>query len=407
MSTTRLLIATRAVQQPDWTRWDELDAVLGELTERPPLVSPAVPAALTEELAFVARGSAFVIQTGDCAELFADSSPERVRAKANELHRLADLFESLTKLPVVRIGRLAGQYAKPRSNSHETLPDGTVLPVYRGDAVNSAEATEAARQPDPQRLLAAYDHARQALDTLATHYPARPGDASGQAVRAALAPTYTSHEALLLEYEHALTRADERGGRYGSSAPFLWIGERTRQLDHAHVEYAAAISNPVGVKIGPRTEPSEVASLIERLNPAGQPGRLALIVRMGAASLPHRLPPLLSALGPLASRAIWLIDPMHGNTKTNAAGQKTRVLDDVLAETEAFFAALGAHGLPPGGLHLETAPDDVTECVAHGEDLDDEAPLPRYESACDPRLSPAQSERVVRLAASLVTRRSS
>ncbi|MFD5315504.1 3-deoxy-7-phosphoheptulonate synthase [Streptomyces sp. NPDC127098] len=401
MSTTRLLIPTRAAQQPDWApHWGELDTVLGELTERPPLVTAGTAAALRDELAFVARGTAFVIQAGECAELFEDSTPDRVRAKATLLHGLADVFESLTKLPVVRIGRFAGQFAKPRSSPWETLPDGTVLPVYRGDAVNSVEATEVARRPDPRRLLRAYDCAGSALAELAgSDDPRGTGD-----VRAALAPTYVSHEALLLEYEHALTRPDAAGGRYASSAHFLWIGERTRQLDHAHVELAASISNPIGVKLGPDASPADVAALLDRLNPEERPGRLTFVVRMGAEKLPKRLPALLSALGPRAAHATWITDPMHGNTRQTAARQKTRVLDDVLAEVEGFFAAMSAHGLPPGGLHLETAPDDVTECVTHEGQLHSPIPLPRYESACDPRLNPEQAEQVVRLAAELTAR---
>ncbi|GAA2264351.1 phenazine biosynthesis protein PhzC [Streptomyces atrovirens] len=395
MSNTRLLIPSRAAQQPDWTRWDDLDRVLGELARRPALVSEETTAALREELAFVARGTAFVIQAGDCAELFSDSGPERIRAKATALHALGDLFESLTKLPVVRIGRFAGQYAKPRSNPWEQLPDGTRVPVYRGDAVNGAEATASARQPDPHRLLRAYELAQRALVELRTAPPA-----SGT-VSAVLAPTYISHEALLLEYEHALLRSDARGGRYASSAPFLWIGERTRQPDHAHIDLAATVSNPVGVKVGPDASPADVTALLDRLNPGNQPGRLTLIVRMGAERIGVALPALLAGLGPRAAEAVWMTDPMHGNTRTTAAGQKSRVLTDVLSEVETFFTVMRAHGLHAGGLHLESAPDDVTECVLRTEDLAVDTPLPRYESACDPRLNPAQAAEVVRLAASL------
>lgn len=395
MSNTRLLIPSRAAQQPDWTRWDDLDRVLGELARRPALVSEETTAALREELAFVARGTAFVIQAGDCAELFSDSGPERIRAKATALHALGDLFESLTKLPVVRIGRFAGQYAKPRSNPWEQLPDGTRVPVYRGDAVNGAEATASARQADPHRLLRAYELAQRALVELRTAPPA-----SGT-VSAVLAPTYISHEALLLEYEHALLRSDARGGRYASSAPFLWIGERTRQPDHAHIDLAATVSNPVGVKVGPDASPADVTALLDRLNPGNQPGRLTLIVRMGAERIGVALPALLAGLGPRAAEAVWMTDPMHGNTRTTAAGQKSRVLTDVLSEVETFFIVMRAHGLHAGGLHLESAPDDVTECVLRTEDLAVDTPLPRYESACDPRLNPAQAAEVVRLAASL------
>ncbi|MEU1055479.1 3-deoxy-7-phosphoheptulonate synthase [Streptomyces sp. NPDC005876] len=395
MSHTRLLIQSRAAQQPDWTRWNDLDRVLGELAGRPALVSEETTAALREELAFVARGTAFVIQSGDCAELFSDSTPERVRAKATALHALGDLFESLTKIPVVRVGRLAGQYAKPRSQPWEPLPDGTRVPVYRGDAVNGAEATASARQPDPHRLLTAYELARRALAELRTAPP------DSGSVTAVLAPTYTSHEALLLEYEHALLRDDTRGGRYASSAPFLWIGERTRQPDHAHVDLAATVSNPVGVKVGPDASPAEVTALLDRLNPGNEPGRLTLIVRMGAERIGTALPALLGGLGPRAAEAIWMTDPMHGNTRVTAAGQKSRVLTEILAEVETFFSVMRAHGLHAGGLHLESAPDDVTECVARAADLAVGTPLPRYESGCDPRLNPAQAEEVVRLAASL------
>mgnify|MGYP001061181621 CR=1 FL=1 len=271
--------------------------------------------------------------------------------------------------------------------------------MFRGEAVNRPEPDEYARRADVRRLLAAYDHAAQALDALFINRFLPLFTDAGQP---GYAPTYVSHEALLLEYESALVRCGEHGQPYASSAHLLWIGERTRQPDGAHVAFAASITNPVAVKIGPTATVDEVAALIDRLG--GPPGRLTLIVRMGARAVTERLPALLDGLGSRARQVVWFTDPMHGNTVRLPSGQKTRVLTDIVAEVRGFFAALTARGLPPGGLHLELTPDPVTECVADARALARPDPLPRYLSTCDPRLDHEQALTVVATAADLLVK---
>ncbi|NHD19430.1 MULTISPECIES: 3-deoxy-7-phosphoheptulonate synthase [unclassified Actinopolyspora] len=389
-------VAVKAAHQPDWADPELLAEVLAQLGERPPLVSAESVRALSGELEFVARGEAFVIQAGECAELFADSGHARIQHKSAQLHQLADRMEEVG-LPTVRLGRFAGQYAKPRSSRTETSPDGTVVPSYFGDAVNEVSPTTAARRLDPARLLSAYDHAAGALDALFMRQLLLSEGASG--VSSMLAPTYISHEALLLDFEHSLIRTDHvKGSSYASSAHQLWIGERTRQLDHAHIKFAEAINNPVGVKLGPTAEPREVAELGERLAAGRTIGRLSLVVRMGARQLAGRLPAIIDALGPRAREVVWLCDPMHGNTVHAEDGTKTRVLSHVLAEVDQFYEVLRAQGCWPGGLHLEATPDDVTECVDSPDELTSTPACRRFESACDPRLNPTQAEQVVRRA---------
>ncbi|MET9763293.1 3-deoxy-7-phosphoheptulonate synthase [Streptomyces sp. NPDC006372] len=395
MTATRLLLPARALQQPEWASLDELKEVLLSLEAKPPLVDATACADLTAELGQAARGEAFVLQAGECAERFADANPETVLAKADELHALADEFTDASGLPAVRMGRIAGQYAKPRSKPTETLSDGTVLPVYRGDAVNAPEPTLAARIALPSRLLLAHRNAGITLSTLLERD-------MGLAGRSAPQRTYAGHEALLLEYEQALVRPDADGGRYGSSGHFLWVGDRTRQPDHQHVQFAAAISNPVGVKIGPGAPPEEVRTLVRLLGDRSRPGRLSLIVRMGRDHIAPGLTAVLRALGDEAAGVAWICDPMHGNTRVNGAGQKSRAVADVMAEIEGFVSTLHAHGLRPAGLMLETAHGPVTECVDTAEELASATPLPRYESACDPRLSPRQAREVVTRTAALL-----
>jgi 3-deoxy-7-phosphoheptulonate synthase len=386
---------TTAVHQPVWADPDAVPAVLAELRARHPLVRATDSEALRAELAEVAAGRGLVLQGGDCAEPFADSAGARVRAKAGQLEELGDLLEAETGAPVVRIGRFAGQYAKPRSSPTETLPTGRLVPAFLGEAVNGPEPDPAVRRADVTRLLAAYDHAARALDELFINrfLPVIAGPE-----HAGYAPTYVSHEGLLLEYERALVRTGPRGD-YASSAHMLWIGERTRFPGSAHLAFAESIANPVGVKVGPTATVEETAALVDRLGTV--PGRLTFIVRMGAGPVRDRLPVLLDGLGRRARQVVWLTDPMHGNTRLTAAGQKTRLLADVLSEVRTFFAVLGARSLHPGGLHLELTPDRVTECVEHLADLGDRRPLPRYESLCDPRLNHEQSTALVRVAARL------
>jgi 3-deoxy-7-phosphoheptulonate synthase len=400
VGTTRSPVAGRALQQPDWPDPGRLRSALDDLAGRPPLVDPVVCHALRQELAFVARGSSFVIQAGECAETFADTTPDRVRVKARQLHEAANLFESLADLPVVRIGRFAGQFAKPRSSPVETLPGGEVLPAYRGDAVNGTAPTGAERRPDPWRMVEASRHSAAALEALFVPNPLSSGLRIG-GVGSLLAPTYVSHEALLLDYELALLRPNARDGvDYASSGHLVWVGERTRQPDSAHVALAARVANAVGVKIGPTADPDEVATLVDLLNPGDELGRLSLIVRMGGARVREHLPRVLRGLGVRRARSVvWLCDPMHGNTVRTRFGQKTRSLDSVLDEVTGFFRVLLAGGLYPGGLHLESTPDHVDECVAAADGLD--RVLEPYQTACDPRLNPAQVEQVVRHAAAL------
>ncbi|MFG2064589.1 3-deoxy-7-phosphoheptulonate synthase [Micromonospora sp. NPDC048871] len=388
---TSLLEAPRPLpaQQPPWDPGTGLPAVLDRLRAEAPLVTSASCCSLHRELGRVAAGEALVLQAGDCAERFADATEERTAARIDLVAALADIIEYGTGRPVVRIGRMAGQYAKPRSQDWERTPDGQLLPVYRGDAVNSPEPTPAARVSDARRLLAAYEHAARTLDHLflADLLPTLGGADS------AFSLTYTGHEALLLDYEQALVRDDDhRGGRYASSGHFLWIGERTRQATGAHIEFAERISNPVGVKVGPDAAGTEIAALTARLTRGHDPGRLSLIVRMGDR-VGTELPRLLKVLGPAAERVLWVCDPMHGNTRRNRHGQKTRVVAEVIHEVRTFLTVLGEHRLTMSGLHLETTPEPVGECVDSATELD--GYLDRYTSACDPRLNPSQAERVV------------
>jgi 3-deoxy-7-phosphoheptulonate synthase len=383
-----------AAQQPQWDDEEELVLAAKELASRPALVSADACHELRHRLAAAARGEAFVVQGGDCAERFGASSAEPVEAKARQLRRLGTLVEELSGLDAVLIGRIAGQYAKPRSNPTETV-GGLTLPVYRGDAVNSPEPDPGSRRPDPRRLVRAYDHAAEVLTTLDGHGAQRgaPGTA----------PVFTSHEALLLDYERPLIRPDEvTGGSYGSSGHMLWIGERTRQLDGAHVHFAEQVNNPVGVKLGPSADPDDVRALCKRFDRYGPPGRLTLISRMGRGAVTERLPRLVEAAAPFAGRVVWLCDPMHGNTLPHVSGRKSRVLTDVREEVRGFFAVLREYGAHPGGLHLETTPEPVTECVAERDDLENPGALTRYTSACDPRLNAEQAAELAAFAARLL-----
>ncbi len=396
ISPTDPLAALRAErQQPLWDDPDAVAEVVEELRRRPPLVTADGCAMLNEELGAVARGEALVLQAGECAERFSDSRPERVWARAIQINAAAVALSERNGLPVVRIGRLAGQYAKPRSSLTEILDDGSELPVYRGDAVNDPAPSMAARRPDPRRMLAAYDHAAVTLDTLRLHslLPIMSGEVKQPG---SPGPIYISHEALLLDFERALVRPDPiRRGNYCSSAHFLWIGDRTRQIEGPHVELAANITNPVGLKVGPTAAPEEVAQIVRRLTAHHPIGRLTLIVRLGVRAIRNQLPPLVRALGSHGKRVVWLCDPMHGNTHRTATGQKTRILDDILKEIEDFSNILFGLDRWVGGLHLEVTPDRVQECVTSVDDLTSGRPLSPYLSACDPRLNSDQLITVV------------
>jgi 3-deoxy-7-phosphoheptulonate synthase len=357
------------VQQPDWPDPEAAHQVVRDLASREPLVTVDDTDRLRRELAAVAHGQAFLVQGGDCAELFAEAGSEAVDRTVGVLSGMAGVLTTALGIPVVTVGRFAGQYAKPRSNSHEER-GGVVLPVYRGDAVNGARFTREDRTPDPRRLARAYDASAATL--------AR--------VRTLRASCYTSHEGLLLDYEAALLRRSPDGRVHAGSTHLLWIGDRTRQAGGAHVEFARRIANPVAVKLGPTATPGDVRTLLELLDPDGEPGRLTFVTRLGADRVRDLLPPLAEA----ADRPVgWVCDPMHGNGRITADGRKTRAVDDVLAEIDGFFAVHRESGTHPGGLHLELTGDDVTECVGGGVV---EANLGRrYTTACDPRLNATQA----------------
>jgi 3-deoxy-7-phosphoheptulonate synthase len=402
--------------------------VTDELAGLPPLVFAGECDVLRERLAAVARGEAFVLQGGDCAETFAGATADAVRAKLQTLLQMAVVLTYGASVPIVKIGRLAGQFAKPRTRPTESR-DGTELPVYRGDAINGVEFTAQERTPDPGRLLRAYhcsavtlnlcrafatggyadlhqvhawnqdfvsqSPAGQRYERLAREIDRalafmRACGADPEELRAV--ELYSSHEALVLDYEQALTRCDSRTGlMYDTSAHFVWVGERTRDLDGAHVEFASGISNPIGVKIGPDAKPGDVLALIARLNPAGDPGRLALITRMGAGRVRDALPPLISAVIAEGIDIPWICDPMHGNTFEAPSGHKTRRLRDVVDEVQGFFEVHRSLGTHPGGIHIEFTGDNVTECVGGSHEIAADDLYQRYETACDPRLNRSQA----------------
>ena len=396
----------------------------------PPLVFAGESRELTERLASVAEGKAFLLQAGDCAESF-DTVADSIRDRLRVILQMAVVLTYFTGVPVVKIGRIAGQFAKPRSKDTETI-DGVELPAFRGHIVNDVGFTPAERIADPQRLVTAYNRAASTLNLLraftkggfaslsrvhqwnrefvaaspagqryealadeidrAVQFMSACGINSDTLTDLQQVDFYTSHEALLLDYEEALTRQDSlTGDWYDCSAHMLWIGERTRQMDGAHVEFLRGVRNPLGCKIGPTATAEEVLALCEALNPDRQPGRLTLITRMGATKVVDLLPPLLKAVSDAGHPVVWVCDPMHGNTFTADDGRKTRHFEDVLAEVSGFFAAHRYSGTHPGGVHLELTGDDVTECLGGGSDLATADLANRYETMCDPRLNGSQS----------------
>lgn len=420
-----------ALQQPDWPDGAELDAVLKSLSEVPPLVFAGETRALTSDLARVASGEAFLLQAGDCAESFDSFSADSIRERLRVILQMAVVLTYSAGVPAVKVGRIAGQFAKPRSAPTESV-GGLELPSFRGHMVNDIAFAADARVPDPKRLLHAYNQSASTLNLLraftkggfadlarvhqwnqefvASSPQGRRYEALADEIDRAMrfmkacgiepatvpglheVDFFTSHEALVLGYEEALTRRDSlTGDYYDCSAHMVWIGERTRGLHDAHVEFFRGIANPVGCKLGPTATPEEVVSLCEVLNPERRPGRLTLISRMGAESVKEALPPLLRATRDAGHPVVWACDPMHGNTFTAPSGRKTRHFDAILAEIAGFFAAHRSEGTWPGGVHVELTGDDVTECLGGAQDLlDDELEL-RYETMCDPRLNGRQS----------------
>ncbi|WP_052866505.1 3-deoxy-7-phosphoheptulonate synthase [Streptomyces niger] len=373
-----------ALQQPEWADPLQVQRVRETLEARPPLARPDDIRTLRALLARVAAGEAMMVQAGDCAEDVNEHTPGYVARKAALLDLLAGTLRMTTHKPVLRVGRIAGQFAKPRSRPTERI-DGVELPSYRGDMVNGPEPDAESRRPDPLRILAGYMAANDIVEHLGWK-----GRAEGQGVEA---PVWTSHEALLLDYEVPMLRRDGHGGSYLGSTHLPWIGERTRQVEGAHVALLAQVFNPVACKVGPGMTPEELLALCERLDPDRDPGRLTLIARMGADLVADRLPPLVEAVRAAGHPVIWLTDPMHGNTVSAPCGHKTRMVATVVREVCDFQLAVRAGGGVAGGLHLETTPDDVTECAA------DQAALARvgetYTSRCDPRLNPRQAVDVV------------
>ena len=411
-----------------WPDEAELDAARQRLRSLPPLVFAGECDELRERLAAVERGEAFVLMAGDCAETFAANTADSIRARLKTVLQMAVVLTYGAQLPVVKIGRVAGQYFKPRSSSTETR-DGVALTSYYGDAVNSLDFTADARRPDAQRLVETYHASSAALNLVRAFTQGGYADlrhvhtwnqdfvrgtsagrryermaneidrALGFMKACGADPEefhrvafYAGHEALSLDYERSLTRIDSRTALpYDVSAHFLWIGERTRQLDGAHVDFAARIHNPIGVKIGPTADASEVVELVRRLDPDRTPGRLTLIARMGARNVRDRLPDIVTKVTDSGYPVVWVCDPMHGNTRTAASGHKTRSFTDVVDEVAGFFEVHRALGTHPGGLHVELTGDDVTECVGGTEGVPEDGLHVRYETACDPRLNRAQS----------------
>ncbi len=420
-----------AAQQPTWPDDESLKAVEATLAGLPPLVFAGEARRLRSSLAEVAAGRAFLLQAGDCAESFHESSADQIRDKLKVILQMAVTLIYASGVPVVKVGRIAGQFAKPRSSPTETIGDVT-LESFRGHLVNSEEFNAAARRPDPHRMLDAYHQSTATLNLLRAFTKGGFADlsqvhawnqefvvSSGEGRRyEAIAEEidralrfmaacgidldaegplhsvdfYTSHEALILPYEQALTRRDSlTGDPYACSAHMLWIGDRTRQIDGAHVEFLSGVGNPIGIKIGPSADPEEIADLCGRLDPTMSPGRITVITRFGAGKVAAHLPALIDAIGSAGHPVIWACDPMHGNTYSSGNGVKTRNFDDIATELSEFFAVHRSKGTWPGGVHVELTGDNVTECLG-GTDAIVEGDLGvNYTSICDPRLNARQA----------------
>ena len=416
------------LQQPVYEDLDEARQVVSQLRHFPPLVFVAESDNLRDRIACAARGEAFILMGGDCAETFAMVRADNIMAKLRVLLSMSVVMTYAAQVPVVKIGRIAGQYAKPRSKNFETRGEIT-LPAYRGDAVNGFEFTAQARRHDPQRLIRAYnasaatlnlvrafvsggfadlhhvhawnssfvkdDHVEKKYEQMAAEIDRALGfmDACGvDDVTMNTVKVFAAHEALLLDYEHALTRVDSRTGNpYATSGHMVWIGERNRSPQGAQVELLRHVHNPLGVKIGPSATTREILEVCERLDPDRQPGRLSLITRMGAGQVREKLPPIIEAVSKTGRLVAWICDPMHGNTVETANGYKTRRYDDVVAEINGFFDVHKQMGTWPGGVHLEQTGQDVTECVGGAFQLSEKDLVSRYQTACDPRLNRNQS----------------
>ncbi|NRP36103.1 Phospho-2-dehydro-3-deoxyheptonate aldolase [Marinobacterium sp. xm-d-579] len=418
-------------QLPTYPDLTALQSIEAELKQQPPLVFAGEIRSLKADLARVSRGEAFLLQGGDCAESFNEFSADKIKDTFKLLMQMAVVLAFSGSCPVVKVGRIAGQFAKPRSSDTETI-DGVELPSYRGDNVNSAEFTAEARIPDPERMLKAYHQSSATLNLLrafsrggfadlhqvhkwnqgfvsqspahekyealaaqidqALSFMAACGLNSDNTPQLSETTLYTSHEALLLPYEEALTRQDSlTNGWYDCSAHMLWIGDRTRQPDHAHVEFLRGVQNPVGVKVGPTTQVDDLKRLLEILNPENEAGRINLIARMGAEKIGDHLPQLVRAVNDLGVNVVWSNDPMHGNTVKASSGYKTRSVDAILSEMKSFFEIHKAEGSYAGGVHFEMTGNHVTECVGGAYQITESALAERYITQCDPRLNADQS----------------
>lgn len=414
-------------QQPQWPDADRVADVSRQISSLPPLVFAGEVDNLRDRLARAASGQAFLLQGGDCAETFAGATAEQIRNRIKTVLQMAVVLTYGASMPVVKMGRMAGQFAKPRSSDTETRGEVT-LPAYRGDIVNGYDFTEGSRQADPGRLLQGYHTAASTLNLIRAFtqggfadlrevhswnkgFAQNPANQRYERMAAEIdraikfmeaagadfdelkrVEFFTGHEGLLMDYERPMTRIDSRTDTpYNTSAHFLWIGERTRELDGAHVDYFSKIRNPIGVKLGPTTTPETALALIDKLDPEREPGRLTFITRMGAGRIRDALPPLLEAVRESGAQPLWVTDPMHGNGITTPTGYKTRRFDDVVEEVRGFFEAHRAVGTFPGGIHVELTGDDVTECLGGSEQIDEAALATRYESLCDPRLNHMQS----------------
>jgi len=418
------------VQMPDYTQAEALEGVEARLSQYPPLVFAGEARRLKAQLGAAARGEAFLLQGGDCAEAFDQFSADAIRDTFKVMLQMAMVLTFAAKVPVVKVGRMAGQFAKPRSAPTETI-DGVELPSYRGDIINELPFSEGARIPDPSKMLQAYTQSAATLNLLrafskggyadmnkvhswtlgftegekAARYremAARITDAldfmraaginNGSTEALQTVDFYTSHESLLLEYEEALTRLDSTSGNWlAGSGHMIWIGDRTRQPDGAHVNFASGVLNPVGLKCGPSMTEDNLKALMAKLNPENEAGRLTLIARFGAGKVAEHLPRLIRTVREAGANVVWVCDPMHGNTVKSASGYKTRPFDAVLREVREFFAVHKAEGTIPGGVHFEMTGQDVTECIGGVQAVTDENLSDRYHTACDPRLNASQS----------------
>ncbi len=418
------------IQMPDYTDAAALSAVEAKLSSYPPLVFAGEARRLRAELAAVSRGEAFLLQGGDCAESFGAFNADQIRDTFKVMLQMAMVLTYGAKLPVVKVGRMAGQFAKPRSANTETI-DGVELPSYRGDIINDLDFTPEARIPNPEKMLQAYTQSAGTLNLLRAFstggyadvnqvhgwtlgFTAKPEAEKYREMAGRISDTldfmraagmtsdnnhelqtvdfYTSHEALLLEYEEALTRLDSTSGKWlAGSGHMVWIGDRTRSPDGAHVEFCSGVQNPIGLKCGPTMTSGHLKALMAKLNPNNEAGRLSLIARFGAGSVGEHLPRLIKAVEEEGAKVTWVCDPMHGNTIKSSTGYKTRPFESVLREVREFFGIHNAEGTIPGGVHFEMTGSDVTECTGGVRAVTDEDLSDRYHTACDPRLNASQS----------------